>query len=121
VTHASLSQVIAVEEIADSSPGAAGATGAATGAERAFRGRVGVPVPRTYDSDRTSGDPEPPVGEAFFVSDDYDEDIAGLNIPTGIPLRYDLTEDLKPVTAGGTYLDPDAAKEAAVAVANQGR
>jgi 2,3-bisphosphoglycerate-dependent phosphoglycerate mutase len=50
-----------------------------------------------------------------------DEDIAGLNIPTGIPLRYDLTEDLKPVTAGGLYLDPVAAKEAAAAVANQGR
>ncbi|WP_236789806.1 phosphoglyceromutase [Amycolatopsis sp. GM8] len=50
-----------------------------------------------------------------------DEAIAELNIPTGIPLRYDLTEDLKPVTAGGEYLDPDAAKEAAAAVANQGR
>ncbi|KAA9164886.1 phosphoglyceromutase [Amycolatopsis acidicola] len=50
-----------------------------------------------------------------------DEAIAGLNIPTGIPLRYDLTEDLKPVTAGGTYLDPAAAAEAAAAVANQGR
>ncbi|OZM74737.1 phosphoglyceromutase [Amycolatopsis antarctica] len=50
-----------------------------------------------------------------------DEDIAGLNIPTGIPLRYDLTAELKPVTAGGTYLDPDAAKAAAAAVANQGR
>lgn len=49
-----------------------------------------------------------------------DEAIAGLNIPTGIPLRYDLTGDLKPVTAGGTYLDPDAAKEAAAAVAAQG-
>jgi 2,3-bisphosphoglycerate-dependent phosphoglycerate mutase len=50
-----------------------------------------------------------------------DEDIAGLNIPTGIPLRYDLTEDLKPANPGGTYLDPAAAKEAAAAVANQGR
>ncbi|UJW33784.1 phosphoglyceromutase [Saccharothrix sp. AJ9571] len=50
-----------------------------------------------------------------------DTDIAGLNIPTGIPLRYDLTEDLKPITAGGTYLDPEAAKKAAAAVANQGR
>ncbi|HEV7978275.1 phosphoglyceromutase [Amycolatopsis sp.] len=50
-----------------------------------------------------------------------DSDIAGLNIPTGIPLRYDLTEDLKPITAGGLYLDPVAAKEAAAAVANQGR
>ncbi|MEC3975362.1 phosphoglyceromutase [Amycolatopsis sp. H20-H5] len=50
-----------------------------------------------------------------------DADIAGLNIPTGIPLRYDLTAELKPVTPGGTYLDPAAAKEAAAAVANQGR
>jgi len=50
-----------------------------------------------------------------------DDDIAGLNIPTGIPLRYDLTEDLKPVNPGGTYLDPEAAAEAAAAVANQGR
>ncbi|MEV6912629.1 phosphoglyceromutase [Amycolatopsis sp. NPDC051071] len=50
-----------------------------------------------------------------------DDAIAGLNIPTGIPLRYDLTDDLKPVTAGGTYLDPEAAKDAAAAVANQGR
>ncbi|NIH82901.1 phosphoglyceromutase [Amycolatopsis viridis] len=50
-----------------------------------------------------------------------DDDIAGLNIPTGIPLRYDLDADLKPVTPGGTYLDPEAAAEAAAAVANQGR
>ena len=50
-----------------------------------------------------------------------DEDIAGLNIPTGIPLRYDLDENLRPVTAGGAYLDPEVAKEAAAAVANQGR
>ena len=50
-----------------------------------------------------------------------DDDIAGLNIPTGIPLRYDLDENLVPITAGGTYLDPDAASQAAAAVANQGR
>ncbi len=50
-----------------------------------------------------------------------DEDIAGVNIPTGIPLHYELDEDLKPVTAGGTYLDPEAAKEAIQAVANQGK
>jgi 2,3-bisphosphoglycerate-dependent phosphoglycerate mutase len=50
-----------------------------------------------------------------------DEAIAGLNIPTGIPLRYDLDADLRPVTVGGQYLDPEAAKEAAAAVANQGR
>lgn len=50
-----------------------------------------------------------------------DADIAGLNIPTGIPLRYELDDDLAPTTPGGEYLDPDAAKEAAAAVANQGR
>ncbi|MCW2720388.1 phosphoglyceromutase [Pseudonocardia sp.] len=50
-----------------------------------------------------------------------DADIAGLNIPTGIPLRYDLDDDLLPTVPGGTYLDPDAAAEAAAAVANQGR
>ncbi|GAA1771479.1 phosphoglyceromutase [Luedemannella helvata] len=51
-----------------------------------------------------------------------DEAIAALNIPTGIPLRYDLDPvTLRPVTAGGQYLDPAAAAEAAAAVANQGR
>jgi 2,3-bisphosphoglycerate-dependent phosphoglycerate mutase len=50
-----------------------------------------------------------------------DEAIAKLNIPTGIPLRYDLDETMRPITAGGRYLDPEAAKEAAAAVANQGR
>jgi 2,3-bisphosphoglycerate-dependent phosphoglycerate mutase len=50
-----------------------------------------------------------------------DEDIAGLNIPTGMPLVYRLDEDLKPTVAGGEYLDPEAAAEAAAAVANQGR
>ncbi|GAB2656411.1 phosphoglyceromutase [Saccharopolyspora gloriosae] len=50
-----------------------------------------------------------------------DEEIAGLNIPTGIPLRYDLDEQLAPTNPGGTYLDPDAAASAAAAVANQGR
>lgn len=48
--------------------------------------------------------------------------IAALNIPTGIPLRYDLDpQTLRPLTAGGAYLDPAAAAEAAAAVANQGR
>ncbi len=50
-----------------------------------------------------------------------DEDIAGLNIPTGIPLRYDLDGDLRPTTQGGSYLDPEAAAEAAEKVKNQGR
>ncbi len=50
-----------------------------------------------------------------------DEEIVGLNIPTGMPLRYDLTDDLHPVKRGGEYLDPQAAAEAAAAVAAQGR
>ncbi|NLS10411.1 phosphoglyceromutase [Nesterenkonia sp. MY13] len=50
-----------------------------------------------------------------------DEDIAGLNIPTGIPLHYRLDENFKPTNPGGTYLDPEAAKEAIQAVANQGK
>ncbi|MFC4001739.1 phosphoglyceromutase [Prauserella oleivorans] len=50
-----------------------------------------------------------------------DADIAGLNIPTGIPLRYDLDAELKPTNPGGTYLDPETAEKAAAAVANQGR
>jgi 2,3-bisphosphoglycerate-dependent phosphoglycerate mutase len=50
-----------------------------------------------------------------------DDAIAGLNIPTGIPLRYELDADLTPLRAGGEYLDPDAAAEAIKAVANQGR
>ena len=50
-----------------------------------------------------------------------DEDIAGLNIPTGIPLVYELNEDFTPVTPGGKYLDAAAAADAIKAVANQGR
>ena len=50
-----------------------------------------------------------------------DEDIAGLNIPTGMPLVYRLDDEFRPTVAGGEYLDPEAAAEAAAAVANQGR
>jgi 2,3-bisphosphoglycerate-dependent phosphoglycerate mutase len=49
-----------------------------------------------------------------------DEEITGLNIPTGIPLRYELDESLKPTTPGGQYLDPEAAAAGAAAVAAQG-
>ena len=49
-----------------------------------------------------------------------DEAISGLNIPTGIPLFYELDEGFRPVRHGGTYLDPEAADAAAKAVANQG-
>ena len=50
-----------------------------------------------------------------------DSDIAGLNIPTGIPLLYELNDSFMPVKNGGEYLDPEAAKEAIQAVANQGK
>lgn len=50
-----------------------------------------------------------------------DTDIVGLNIPTGIPLRYDLDDQMRPLNPGGTYLDPERAVEAAAAVAAQGR
>ena len=54
------------------------------------------------------------------LDDISDDDIAGLNIPTGIPLVYELDDGLSPVTRGGRYLDPDAAAEAVAAVAAQG-
>ncbi|MDR0989765.1 MAG: phosphoglyceromutase [Propionibacteriaceae bacterium] len=50
-----------------------------------------------------------------------DADIAGLNIPTGIPLLYELDADLVPVTQGGRYLDPAAAQASIEAVKNQGK
>lgn len=50
-----------------------------------------------------------------------DQEIAALNIPTGIPLLYELADDFKPIKIGGEYLDPAAAKSAIEAVANQGR
>ncbi|HQH08144.1 MAG TPA: phosphoglyceromutase, partial [Phycicoccus sp.] len=49
-----------------------------------------------------------------------DEDIAGLNIPTGMPLVYTLGDDFMPVEPG-RYLDPEAAAAEAAAVANQGK
>ncbi len=50
-----------------------------------------------------------------------DDDIAALNIPTGIPLVYRLDGNLKPTVPGGEYLDPEAAVAAAAAVAAQGK
>lgn len=49
-----------------------------------------------------------------------DADIAGLNIPTGIPLVYELDDELKPIKPS-YYLDPEAAAAGAAAVANQGK
>jgi 2,3-bisphosphoglycerate-dependent phosphoglycerate mutase len=50
-----------------------------------------------------------------------DDEVVGLNIPTGVPLRYDLDDDLRPVKPGGEYLDPEAAAAAIEAVKNQGK
>ena len=50
-----------------------------------------------------------------------DSAVVSLNIPTGIPLVYELDDDLKPVQAGGRYLDPDAARASIEAVKNQGK
>jgi len=50
-----------------------------------------------------------------------DEAVVGLNIPTGIPLVYELDEAMRPLKTGGEYLDPEAAAAAIEAVKNQGR
>jgi 2,3-bisphosphoglycerate-dependent phosphoglycerate mutase len=50
-----------------------------------------------------------------------DDEIAELNIPTGIPLVYKLDANFKPLVSGGEYLDPEAAAAGAAAVANQGK
>ena len=57
-----------------------------------------------------------------------DDDVVGLNIPTGIPLLYELDSELRPTgtapvpgQVSGEYLDPEAAAAAIEAVKNQGR
>jgi 2,3-bisphosphoglycerate-dependent phosphoglycerate mutase len=50
-----------------------------------------------------------------------DADIAGVNIPTGIPLFYEFDDSFEPIKKGGEYLDPEAARDAIAAVANQGK
>jgi 2,3-bisphosphoglycerate-dependent phosphoglycerate mutase len=53
-----------------------------------------------------------------YLDNVSESEIVGLNIPTGIPLVYELEDDLKPVRS--YYLgDPEAAKKAAQAVADQ--
>lgn len=55
-----------------------------------------------------------------YLNDVSQEDIVGLNIPTGIPLRFELDDQLK--VQSYNYLgDPEAAKRAAEAVANQAK
>jgi len=50
-----------------------------------------------------------------------DEAVVALNIPTGVPLLYQLDDAMRPVTVGGEYLDPEAAAAAIEAVRKQGR
>jgi 2,3-bisphosphoglycerate-dependent phosphoglycerate mutase len=50
-----------------------------------------------------------------------DDEIAELNIPTGIPLHYKLNSKFEPEVPGGEYLDPEAAAAGAAAVASQGK
>jgi 2,3-bisphosphoglycerate-dependent phosphoglycerate mutase len=53
-----------------------------------------------------------------------DDQIAGVDIPTGVPLVYELGPDLRPDALGGQYLDPHAARDAIdaiEAIRNQGQ
>jgi 2,3-bisphosphoglycerate-dependent phosphoglycerate mutase len=55
-----------------------------------------------------------------YLDDVSDEDIVGLNIPTGVPLVYELDDALKPISS--RYLgDADEVQQAMQSVANQGR
>ncbi len=55
-----------------------------------------------------------------YLDNISDQEIVGLNIPTGIPLVYELTDDLKPIRH--YYLgDQEAIAKAQQAVANQGK
>ncbi len=48
------------------------------------------------------------------------KEISTVNIPTGVPLRYDLDRDYRPRVRGGVYLDPESAAAGAAEVAAQG-
>ena len=55
-----------------------------------------------------------------YLDEVSDQEIVGLNIPTGVPLVYDLDDRLRPVRHD--YLgDPEEVARAAAAVANQGK
>jgi 2,3-bisphosphoglycerate-dependent phosphoglycerate mutase len=56
-----------------------------------------------------------------YLDEMSNEDVVGLNIPTGIPLHYDLDEATLRPRRASTYLDPQAAAAAIEAVANQGK
>ncbi len=49
------------------------------------------------------------------------EEVLGLDIPTGMPVHYELDDRMTPLVRGGRYLEPVAAAAAARAVAQLGR
>src|ERR1700691_528008 len=55
------------------------------------------------------------------LDDVGDAEIAELDIPTGMPLVYEIDAEFRPEIRGGRYLDPQAAAAGAAAVKNQGR
>jgi 2,3-bisphosphoglycerate-dependent phosphoglycerate mutase len=56
-----------------------------------------------------------------YIDNISDDDIAGVNIPTGIPLLSQFDQNFTALKKGGEYLDPIAALAAIEAVANQGK
>ena len=56
-----------------------------------------------------------------YIDNISDDDIAEVNIPTGIPLLYQFDQNFTALKKGGEYLDPTAALAAIEAVANQGK
>ena len=54
-----------------------------------------------------------------YLDNVSEKDILELNIPTGIPLVYELDASLKPIKPSYYLGDPEAAAKAAKAVANQ--
>ena len=55
-----------------------------------------------------------------YLDNITDQEIVGLNIPTGMPLVYELKDDLTPIRS--YYLgDPEKVKQAMEAVAGQGK
>jgi len=50
-----------------------------------------------------------------------DEQIMGLNLPTGIPFVYELNDQMRPIHKMQFLGDPETVKKAMESVANQGK
>src|SRR5919106_1584418 len=86
-----------------------------------WRRSYDTPPPPIADDDEYSQVGDPLRALVKHLDGMSDEEVVGLNIPTGIPLLYELDESMRPVKAGGEYLDPATAAGAIQAGANQGR